>query len=112
MNEDNDQDAIRIGNSSTSLSNSFTEVYANYFYNFFGEVEIISNKSGGNKYYNNTFRDYAGALTLRHGDDCEVHGNYFFWSIHYSDNILRLNLKIQSNIQLKLIPNKVCLEFG
>lgn len=78
LNEDNDQDAIRIGNSSTSLDDSFTEVYDNYFYNFFGEVEVISNKSGQNKYYNNTFRDYAGTLTLRHGDNCEVYGNYFF----------------------------------
>lgn len=78
VNEDNDQDAIRIGNSGTSLDDSFTEVYNNYFYNFFGEVEVISNKSGQNKYYNNTFRDYSGTLTLRHGDNCEVYGNYFF----------------------------------
>jgi len=78
VNTFNDQDAIRIGNSSTSLSDSFTEVYENYFYNFFGEVEIISNKSGKNKYYNNTFRDYAGSLTLRHGNNCEVYGNFFF----------------------------------
>lgn len=78
FNEDNDQDAIRIGNSSTSLSDSFSEVYENYFYNFFGEIEVISNKSGNNKYYNNTFRDYSGNLTLRHGNECEVYGNYFF----------------------------------
>ncbi len=78
LNGDNDQDAIRIGNSSTSLDDSFSEVYSNYFYNFFGEVEVISNKSGQNKYYNNTFRDYAGTLTLRHGNNCEVYGNYFF----------------------------------
>ncbi len=78
LNDDNDQDAIRIGNSGTSLDDSFSEVYENYFYNFFGEVEVISNKSGQNKYYNNTFRDYSGTLTLRHGDNCEVYGNYFF----------------------------------
>jgi len=78
VNDDNDQDAIRIGNSSTSLDDSFSDVYDNYFYNFFGEVEVISNKSGQNKYYNNTFRDYSGTLTLRHGDNCEVYGNYFF----------------------------------
>ena len=78
VNDDNDQDAIRIGNSSTSLDDSFTEVYDNYFYNFFGEIEVISNKSGQNKYYNNTFRDYSGTLALRHGDNCEVYGNYFF----------------------------------
>ena len=78
INDDNDQDAIRIGTSTTSLSDSFSEVYENYFYNFFGEIEIISNKSGQNKYYNNTFRKYGGGLTLRHGNNCEVYGNYFF----------------------------------
>lgn len=74
----NDQDALRIGSSSTSLTDSFTEVYDNLFNNWSGEVEIISNKSGSNKYYNNTFRDYQGTLTLRHGDGCEVYNNYFF----------------------------------
>lgn len=74
----NDQDAIRIGVSTTSLSDSFTEVYDNFFNNWSGEVEIISNKSGSNKYYNNTFRDYQGTLTLRHGNNTEVFGNYFF----------------------------------
>ncbi|GAA0718700.1 hypothetical protein GCM10009430_17160 [Aquimarina litoralis] len=78
VNQDNDQDAIRIGNSSTSLHPSNTEVYDNLFYNWSGEVEIISNKSGENKYYNNTFRDYQGTLTLRHGDNCEVYNNFFF----------------------------------
>ncbi|WJJ97863.1 chondroitinase-B domain-containing protein [Algibacter luteus] len=77
VNDENDQDAIRIGSSSTSLSDSFTEVYDNYFYNFVGEIEVISNKSGSNKYYNNTFEDYSGALTLRHGDNCEVYNNFF-----------------------------------
>ncbi len=78
VNEDNDQDGIRIGNSSTSLDNSSSEIYENYFYNFAGEIEVISNKSGDNKYYNNTFRDYSGTLTLRHGNNCEVYSNYFF----------------------------------
>lgn len=78
FNDLNDQDAIRIGNSSTSLSDSFTEVYNNYFNNFSGEIEIISNKSGANKYFNNTFRNYQGSLTLRHGNGNEVYGNYFF----------------------------------
>lgn len=74
----NNQDAIRIGNSSTSLHPSNTEVYDNFFNNWSGEVEIISNKSGANKYYNNTFRNYQGTLTLRHGDNCAVYNNYFF----------------------------------
>ena len=74
----NDQDAIRIGVSTTSLSDSFTEVYDNFFNNWSGEVEIISNKCGSNKYYNNTFRNFQGTLTLRHGNNTEVFGNYFF----------------------------------
>jgi poly(beta-D-mannuronate) lyase len=90
VNEDNDQDAIRIGNSSTSLDNSFSEVYQNYFYNFVGEVEVISNKSGQNKYYNNTFRGYSGTLTLRHGNNCEVYGNYFF----AEDNIFSGGIRV------------------
>ncbi|WP_372752353.1 chondroitinase-B domain-containing protein [Mariniflexile sp.] len=77
LNALNDQDAIRIGNSATSLSDSYTEVYNNFFYKWSGEIEVISNKSGKNKYYNNTFRDYSGALTLRHGNNCDVFDNYF-----------------------------------
>lgn len=73
----NDQDAMRIGNSATSLFDSFTEVYENFFHNFSGEVEVISNKSCNNKYYNNTFRNHQGTLTLRHGNNCEVFGNFF-----------------------------------
>ena len=90
VNEDNDQDAIRIGNSSTSLDDSFTEVFDNYFYNFFGEIEVISNKSGQNKYYNNTFREYSGTLALRHGNNCEVYGNYFF----ANDNFLSGGIRV------------------
>jgi poly(beta-D-mannuronate) lyase len=77
VNNLNDQDAIRIGTSTTSLSDSFTEIYDNFFYDWEGEIEIISNKSGKNKYYNNTFREYSGTLTLRHGNGCEVFNNYF-----------------------------------
>ncbi|WP_445737016.1 chondroitinase-B domain-containing protein [Mariniflexile sp.] len=100
VNDDNDQDAIRIGNSATSLSDSFTEVYDNYFYNFVGEIEIISNKSGSNKYYNNTFADYSGALTLRHGDNCEVFNNFFLANGHSFSGGVRVmgeNHKIYNN---------------
>ncbi|WP_445738503.1 chondroitinase-B domain-containing protein [Mariniflexile sp.] len=100
VNQDNDQDAIRIGNSSTSLSDSFTEVYDNYFYNFVGEIEIISNKSGNNKYYNNTFEDYSGALTLRHGNNCEVFNNFFLAKGHSFSGGVRVigeNHKIYNN---------------
>lgn len=78
FNDQNDQDAIRIGASSSSLTPSRTWVYNNYFHDWIGEIEVISNKSGENKFFNNTFDDYAGTLTLRHGNDCEVYNNYFF----------------------------------
>lgn len=74
----NGQEAIRIGKSTTSMLDDFCEVYNNFFYDWIGEVEIISNKSGENKYYNNTFSDYSGALTLRHGNNCDVFNNFFF----------------------------------
>ncbi|MCB4798067.1 chondroitinase-B domain-containing protein [Neotamlana laminarinivorans] len=74
----NDVDVMRIGDSSESLSDSFTEIYNNYFYQVKGgEPEIIANKSGSNKFYNNTFSEYLGALSLRHGNNCEVFNNFF-----------------------------------
>ena len=42
-----------------------------------GENEIISNKSKGNIYTNNTFRRCRGSLVLRHGSEATVDGNYF-----------------------------------
>lgn len=100
INDLNDQDAIRIGTSATSLSDSYTEVYNNLFNNWSGEVEIISNKSGKNKYYNNTFRNYQGTLTLRHGNDCEVFGNYFFANNNIFSGGIRIigeNHKVYNN---------------
>lgn len=96
----NDQDAIRIGNSSTSLTDSFTEVYENLFSNWFGEIEVISNKSCKNKYYNNTFSNYSGSLTLRHGNDCEVFGNFFLANSNQFSGGIRVlgeNHKIYNN---------------
>lgn len=76
--EYNDVDVIRIGDSSQSLSDSSSEVYDNYFYEVKGgEPEIIANKSGNNQYYRNTFENYLGALSLRHGNGCSVYNNFF-----------------------------------
>jgi len=100
VNDLNDQDAIRIGNSATSLYDSYTEVYDNYFYDFAGEIEVISNKSCHNKYYNNTFRDYSGTLTLRHGNDCEVFDNFFIANSNFFSGGVRVmgeNHKIYNN---------------
>ena len=70
-------EAIRIGTSDESLSHSFTTVENNLFDNVDGEIEIISNKSGSNLLQYNTFRESAGTLTLRHGDNNTVAGNFF-----------------------------------
>lgn len=73
----NGGETIRVGDSKTSMKWSRTIVEANCFQGCDGEAEIISNKSCGNIYRGNTFLRCAGALTLRHGNDCLVQGNYF-----------------------------------
>lgn len=70
-------ETIRIGTSTDSLSDSYTVVENNLFERLDGEIEIISNKSGHNTYRYNTFRESAGTLTLRHGNDTRVEGNFF-----------------------------------
>jgi poly(beta-D-mannuronate) lyase len=70
-------ETIRIGDSNQSLSNSFTVVENNLFERTDGEIEVISNKSGSNTFRYNTFREVAATLTLRHGNDNRVEGNFF-----------------------------------
>lgn len=74
----NGAEAIRIGTSDYSMQESRTTVEYNVFEKCDGEIEIISNKSCFNTYRYNTFRNSAGCLTLRHGNDCEIYGNFFF----------------------------------
>ncbi|MDQ1296930.1 MAG: poly(beta-D-mannuronate) lyase [Bacteroidota bacterium] len=76
-NELNGQEIIRIGDSSTSMQEAGVRVTGNYFEHCNGEIEVISNKSCGNYYVNNIFFECAGMLTLRHGNNCTVDGNYF-----------------------------------
>ena len=73
----NGQETIRIGTSDYSLEPANCTVRGNYFYKCNGETEIVSNKSCGNLYEANLFRASEGVLTLRHGNDCIVRGNYF-----------------------------------
>jgi poly(beta-D-mannuronate) lyase len=60
------------------MTDAHSLVEHNLFVKCNGENETISNKSGGNVYRYNTFRDSVGELTLRHGNHCEVYGNFFF----------------------------------
>jgi poly(beta-D-mannuronate) lyase len=74
----NGAETIRLGLSSLSLSTGAAVVEYNLFIRCLGENELISNKSSGNTYRYNTILDSPGTqLTLRHGNDCVVYGNYF-----------------------------------
>jgi poly(beta-D-mannuronate) lyase len=73
----NGGETIRVGTSEYSLTNSLTVVEDNYFEGCSGEVEIISNKSGGNVYRRNVFVRSQGALVLRHGAGNLVEDNVF-----------------------------------
>jgi poly(beta-D-mannuronate) lyase len=70
-------ETIRFGLSGTSLSQSNSVVENNIFENCNGEIEIISNKAGGNIYHKNTFKTSFGSLTLRHGNKVIVAKNKF-----------------------------------
>ena len=74
----NGGETLRIGTSAYSLSNSFTVVENNYFDRADGELEIISNKSGGNVFRGNVFFESRGTLTMRHGSGNLVENNVFF----------------------------------
>ncbi len=72
-----DSETIRIGVSGGQMVNANCLVSNNYFVKSDGENEIITNKSKGNSYINNTFRSCRGSLVLRHGSNATVDGNYF-----------------------------------
>lgn len=74
----NGQETIRIGTSDYSMQEAACTVEDNYFYHCHGEqAEIVSNKSCGNVYRRNLFVECQGTLTMRHGNNCTVTGNYF-----------------------------------
>lgn len=73
----NGGETMRLGTSANSLSISGSLVEANYFEHCNGEQEIISNKSCGNVFRNNTFWECSGTLTYRHGHDNIAEGNFF-----------------------------------
>lgn len=73
----NGGETIRVGTSADSLSPSNTVVENNWFEECDGEVEIVSNKSGGNTYRGNVFFRSRGALVLRHGNGNLVEDNVF-----------------------------------
>ncbi len=75
--ERNGQEIIRVGDSNTSMTDAQCTIERNFFEECNGEVELISNKSCGNTYRYNVFYNNNATLTLRHGNNCKVYGNYF-----------------------------------
>lgn len=73
----NGGETLRVGTSADSLSASNTVVENNWFEGADGEVEIVSNKSGGNTYRGNVFFHSRGSMVLRHGDRNLVENNVF-----------------------------------
>jgi hypothetical protein len=73
----NGGETLQVGLSGKSLTNAHAVVEYNLFERCDGENETVSNKSCANVYRYNTFRDSVGELTLRHGNRCEVYGNFF-----------------------------------
>ncbi|MFT2091967.1 chondroitinase-B domain-containing protein [Paraglaciecola sp. 2405UD69-4] len=70
-------ETLQIGNSSTSMTPSYTNVENNFFDRVNGEVEIISSKSNFNIFKNNVFFESEGSLVLRHGNYATIDGNVF-----------------------------------
>ena len=73
----NGGETLRVGTSHYSLSYSNTKVENNYFDRCDGEHEIISNKACGSIFKGNVFNECIGTLTMRHGNETHVEGNYF-----------------------------------
>ena len=86
----NGGETLRIGTSHYSLADSLSIVENNYFDRCNGEVEIISNKSGGNVFRGNLFFESRGTLTLRHGNGNVVENNVFLGnSVDHTGGIRR-----------------------
>lgn len=79
--QDYGSEALRIGYSYQAQNISRTIVEYNYFYRCNGDAEIISNKAHQNVFRYNTFKENDWAqLTLRHGGQCSIYGNFFLGS--------------------------------
>jgi poly(beta-D-mannuronate) lyase len=73
----NGAETIRFGLSGLSLSSGFGVIEHNLFIRCTGENEMLSIKASSNVIRYNTLLDSPGAqITLRHGNDNLVYGNY------------------------------------
>jgi poly(beta-D-mannuronate) lyase len=73
----NGAEPFQFGLSGLSLSSSNSIVEHNLFEKCHGENELLSVKASRVTIRHNTIRDCPAQLTLRHGNFCQVYGNYF-----------------------------------
>jgi poly(beta-D-mannuronate) lyase len=73
----NGAEALQFGLSGFSLSSSNSIVEYNLFEDCDGENELISIKASRVTVRYNTIRNCPAQFTLRHGNFCQVYGNYF-----------------------------------
>jgi len=73
----NGAEAFQFGLSGFSLSSSNSIVEYNLFEDCAGENELISIKASAVVLRYNTIRNCPAQFTLRHGNKCQVYGNYF-----------------------------------
>lgn len=74
---ENGAETFQFGLSGFSLSSSNSIVEYNLFEDCAGENELLSVKSSAVTIRYNTIRNCPAQLTLRHGNHCDVYGNYF-----------------------------------
>jgi poly(beta-D-mannuronate) lyase len=74
----NGAEAFQFGLSGFSLSSSNSIVEYNLFEDCAGENELISVKASAVTLRYNTIRNCPAQFTLRHGNKCQVYGNYFY----------------------------------
>ncbi|HWI93079.1 MAG TPA: polysaccharide lyase 6 family protein [Flavisolibacter sp.] len=74
----NGAETLQFGLSGFSLSSSNSVVEYNLFEDCAGENEMISVKASAVTLRYNTIRNCPAQFTLRHGNKCQVYGNYFY----------------------------------
>jgi poly(beta-D-mannuronate) lyase len=74
----NGAETLQFGLSGFSLSLSNSVVEYNLFEDCAGENEMISVKASAVTLRYNTIRNCPAQFTLRHGNKCQVYGNYFY----------------------------------
>ncbi|NML21759.1 T9SS type A sorting domain-containing protein [Pseudoflavitalea sp. G-6-1-2] len=102
----NGNETIQYGLSGYSLSNTDSKFEYNLFEDCAGENELLSVKASQLTVRYNTIRNCPAQFTLRHGNRCEVYGNYFLntpglrifgddhkiYSNHYEDCSVAINI--------------------